>query len=64
MPTEQFIDKKFSASSEAVILEAVEGILDVELWGQAVERERLARRTLQAVSDNWDDVVDQYEGES
>ncbi len=48
---------------DALIREAVESILDVELWGQAVERERQARRTLQAVSDNWDDVVDQYEGE-
>ena len=48
---------------DKLIREAVDEFIDMDLWVVAVTREKAARRTLQAVSDNWDDVVEQYQGE-
>ncbi len=45
---------------DALIREAVDKFRDMAKWVEAVDREKAARRTLQAVSDNWTEITDLY----
>ena len=47
---------------DRLIRDAILEIRDEDLWQEAVERENVARETLQAISDNWDDIVSQLGG--